>query len=142
MTEYLRKDMVLISERAKGVDPHASETETVPERTLGRDAEAHTLITPPPADVPVVANVASHSGTGAAVTRAREEDRVALVVSNQANELRARWDCIQVGFVDEPRKAVQEADALVSATIKRLAEIFADERHKLEKQWDRRENVS
>jgi hypothetical protein len=37
---------------------------------------------------------------------------------------------------------VQEADALVSATIKRLAEIFADERHKLEKQWDRSENVS
>jgi hypothetical protein len=37
---------------------------------------------------------------------------------------------------------VQEADALVSATIKRLAEIFADERQKLEQQWDRSENVS
>jgi hypothetical protein len=36
---------------------------------------------------------------------------------------------------------VQEADALVSATIKRLAEIFADERQKLEQQWDRSENV-
>jgi len=60
----------------------------------------------------------------------------------EANELRARWDGIQVGFVDEPRKAVQEADALVSATIKRLAEIFADERQKLEQQWDRSENIS
>jgi hypothetical protein len=47
-----------------------------------------------------------------------------------------------VGFVDEPRNAVQEADALVSATSKRLAEIFADERQKLEQQWDRSENVS
>jgi hypothetical protein len=47
-----------------------------------------------------------------------------------------------VGFVDEPRRAVEEADALVSQTMKRLAEIFADERQKLEQQWDRSENIS
>jgi hypothetical protein len=47
-----------------------------------------------------------------------------------------------VGFVDEPRKAVEEADALVSSTIKRLSEIFADERQKLEQQWGRSENIS
>jgi hypothetical protein len=149
MTEYLRKDTGLISERAKVVGPDSTETETITERTLGRDTEAteaHTLITPPPADVAPAnlppAKFASPSATGAAVARAREEERVALFVANEANELRARWDGIQVGFVDEPRKAVQEADALVSATIKRLAEIFADERQKLEKQWDRSENVS
>jgi hypothetical protein len=141
MTEYLRKDTGLISERAKVVDPNSTEPETITERTLGRDTEAHTLVTPPPADVPP-ANVASNSATGAAVARAREEERVALFIANEANELRGRWDGIQVGFVDEPRKAVQEADALVSATIKRLAEIFADERQKLEQQWDRSENIS
>jgi hypothetical protein len=37
---------------------------------------------------------------------------------------------------------VQEADALVSEMIRRLAEIFADERQKLEQRWDRSENVS
>jgi len=144
MTEYLRKDTGLISERAKVVDPNATETETITERTLGRDAEAHTLITPPPANVAVapVANVASPSSTATAVARAREEDRVALFIANEANELRARWDGIQVGFVDEPRKSVQEADALVSATITRLAEMFAAERQKLEQQWDRSENIS
>ena len=47
-----------------------------------------------------------------------------------------------MGFVDEPRKAVQEADALVSTTIKRLSEMFANERQILEQQWDRNENVS
>jgi hypothetical protein len=139
MTEYLRKDTGLISEPAKAVDPNS--TETITERMLGRDSEAHILITPPPASVPP-ANLASHSGTGAAVVPAREEERVALFMANEANELRARWDGIQVGFVDEPRKAVQEADALVSATVKRLAEIFADERQKLEQQWDRSENIS
>jgi hypothetical protein len=136
MAEYLRKDTGLTSEPARVVDPNSTDKETITERTLGRDSEDHTLITPPPA------NVASPSGTGTAVARARDEERVALFIANEANELRARWDGIQVGFVDEPRKAVQEADALVSATIKRLAEIFADERQKLEQQWDRSENVS
>jgi hypothetical protein len=141
MTEYLRKDTGLISEPVRVVDPNSKDPETITERTLGRDTEADTLITSPPADAPV-ANVASQPGTGAAVVRAREEERVALFIANEANELRARWDGIQVGFVDEPRKAVQEADALVSATISRLAEMFAAERQKLEQQWDRSENVS
>jgi hypothetical protein len=142
MTEYLRKDAGLIPERPKVVDPISTEPGTITERTLGRDSEAHTLITPPPANVSVASAAMNASGTGAAVARAREEERVALFIANEANELRARWDGIQVGFVDEPRNAVQEADALVSATIKRLAEIFADERQKLEQQWDRSENVS
>ena len=141
MTEYLRKDAELISERLKVVDPISTERGTIAERTLGRQSQAHTLIAPPPANVPVASVAMSASGTGAAA-RAHEEERVALFVANESNELRARWDSIQVGFVDEPRKAVQEADALVSATIKRLAEIFADERQKLEQQWDRSENIS
>jgi hypothetical protein len=58
------------------------------------------------------------------------------------NELRSRWDAIQVGFVDEPRRAVELADNLVAGTMKRLAEIFTDERSKLEGQWDQGENVS
>jgi hypothetical protein len=141
MTEYLHKDTGLTSEPTIVVDPNSTEAETITERTLGRDSEARTLITPPPGEVPV-ANVASHSRTGIAVVRAREEERVALFVANECNELRARWDSIQVAFVDEPRKAVQEADALVSATITRLAEIFADERQQLERQWDRSGNIS
>ena len=49
---------------------------------------------------------------------------------------------MQVAFVDEPRKAVEDADSLVAATMKRLAEVFAEERQKLEHQWDRGDNVS
>jgi hypothetical protein len=142
MTEYLRKDAGVTSEPpVKFVDPNATETETITERVPARDSEARTLITPPPTIV-LPANLASDSGTGTAVARAREEERVALFSANESNELRARWDSVQVGFVDEPRKAVEAADALVSSTIKRLTEIFADERQKLEKQWDRSENIS
>jgi hypothetical protein len=141
MTEYLGKDKGTISEPVKIADPNSTEAESITERLLGTDSEPHALITPPPPIVPP-ANLASHSGTGTAVARAREEERVALFAAKESNELRARWDGIQVGFVDEPRKAVADADALVSATIKRLAEVFADERQKLEQQWDRSENVS
>ena len=44
--------------------------------------------------------------------------------------------------MDEPKKAVQEADHLVSQTMKRLAEIFSDERKKMEDQWARGDDVS
>ena len=57
-------------------------------------------------------------------------------------ELRARWSTVQAGFVDEPRKAVEEADNLVASVMKRLAEGFANERATLEKQWDRGDSVS
>jgi hypothetical protein len=65
-----------------------------------------------------------------------------LFPAKDADELRGRWDSIQAGFVDEPRKAVQDADSLVASAMKRLAETFADERSTLEKQWDRGDDVS
>ena len=37
---------------------------------------------------------------------------------------------------------MEEADGLVASAIKRLAEVFADERGKLERQWDRGDNIS
>ena len=49
---------------------------------------------------------------------------------------------MQTGFVDEPRKAVEEADSLVAQVIKRLSEVFADERTNLEHQWDRGDQIS
>jgi len=56
--------------------------------------------------------------------------------------LRSRWKEVQTAFVDEPRKAVEEADGLVASAMKRLAEVFAEERSNLEQQWDRGDGVS
>jgi hypothetical protein len=69
-------------------------------------------------------------------------DTTPLFPDQELPELRNRWDGIQAGFVDQPRKAVEEADSLVASTMKRLAEVFAQERAKLEGQWDRGDNVS
>jgi hypothetical protein len=93
-------------------------------------------------------NRASNTGVGAAAASAAgtatatERESGPLFSGSEANELRAKWDAIQVGFVDEPRQAVEQADHLVAGTMKRLAEIFAEERGKLEQQWDKGENVS
>ena len=53
----------------------------------------------------------------------------------EAAGYRTQWDAIQTGFVDEPRRAVQEADALVALVMKRLSEVFTNERTSLERQW-------
>ncbi len=71
-----------------------------------------------------------------------EEAAAPLFAADEAKNLRAEWDAIQAGFVDEPRRVVQQADELVAKTMKRLAEIFAAERGRLEGQWDRGDDVS
>lgn len=70
------------------------------------------------------------------------EQTVPMFPGEETTGYRTRWDGIQTGFVDEPRKAVEEADALVAQMIKRLTETFAGERTALEGQWDRGEQVS
>lgn len=65
-----------------------------------------------------------------------------LFAADAAQNFRSRWTDVQAGFVDEPRKAVERADALVAETMKRLAETFAQERSKLEGQWDKGSDIS
>jgi hypothetical protein len=55
---------------------------------------------------------------------------------------RTQWESIQTGFVDRPRAAVEQADALVSQVVSRLTDVFTRERSALEKQWTKGDNVS
>jgi hypothetical protein len=71
-----------------------------------------------------------------------EQHREALFGADEAQQMHARWEQIQTGFVDEPRKAVVEADQLVESAIGRLSQVFSDERSKLEREWDKNEEVS
>lgn len=74
--------------------------------------------------------------------RPTEDKAAPLFASGDASGYRTRWDAIQTGFVDEPRKAVEEADTLVAEVMRRLAEVFADERKRLEAEWERTDRVS
>ncbi len=49
--------------------------------------------------------------------------------------LRQRWESIQVGFVDSPREAVGEAENLVSSAIGEIANSFRQQRDGLETSW-------
>jgi len=61
-----------------------------------------------------------------------------LFSESEMGEFRSQWSKIQTGFVDEPRRTVEDADKLVAAVMQRLAEGFSNERSGL----DRGDNVS
>jgi hypothetical protein len=77
-----------------------------------------------------------------AVEDAGEAQREPLLADAATSEVRSRWEQIQGSFVDEPRRAVEEADSLVAELMQRLADSFAEERKGLEGQWDRGDEVS
>lgn len=66
----------------------------------------------------------------------------ALLAPDVVSGFRRQWNEIQTGFVDEPRRAVEEADELVAEAIRQLAQSFAEARTNLEHQWDRGDDVS
>ncbi len=70
------------------------------------------------------------------------DDRAPLLAGEEAQRFRRRWEDLQAGFVDEPRRMVEEADDLVGELMKQLTAGFSDERSNLEAQWERGEDVS
>ena len=77
----------------------------------------------------------------AALTR-DDAGREPLVDSEASTDFTTRWQAIQVEFVDSPRESVERADALVAELMQRLAQTFAQERERLERQWDGGDDVS
>ena len=71
-----------------------------------------------------------------------DEDRRPLLDQPETDSFTTRWREIQVDFVDRPRESVEHADALVAELMQRLAASFAEERGRLEQQWDGGDDVS
>jgi hypothetical protein len=83
------------------------------------------------------------AATGTAVAQEREETADGpLFRDEELQGFRSRWDQVQASFVDEPRRAVEQADGLVANVVKRLAEEFSTARADLERQWDSAGDVS
>jgi hypothetical protein len=76
-------------------------------------------------------------GRAAQAPQETEPGSTPLFSLEEADGFRSRWQDIQSSFVDEPRRAVEQADGLVAEVMKQLAQGFAEERSKLEAQWDR-----
>ena len=65
-----------------------------------------------------------------------------LFAEADREELRRGWDGVQAGFVDDPKRCVEQADGLVSDAVERLSNSFAEARSRLEQQWGRGEEAS
>ena len=74
--------------------------------------------------------------------KVEHQTQQSLIGKREMDDLRARWMTVQTSFVDEPRKAVKDADELVSSAIKQLSDNFRNQRAQLEKQWSSGSQVS
>jgi hypothetical protein len=122
---------------------------------MERDERATTVedegIDTPGEERPTTADIASGAERQARIDEAAEKDEITeveederqpLLADEATSDVRSRWEQIQASFVDEPRRAVEEADTLVAELMQRLADSFAQERQGLEGQWDRGDQVS
>ncbi|MCZ7567734.1 MAG: hypothetical protein M5U01_03935 [Ardenticatenaceae bacterium] len=124
MNEQPQKGQLSTADMAAAAEQRSFEHERVPEPVERTEP-------PVPSDGPSAASRMERS----------ETQPVSLLSDDEAQAFRSRWDAIQTGFVDEPRQAVEQADALVAEVMKRLAEVFADERANLETHWSRGDDV-
>jgi hypothetical protein len=103
----------------------------------GRHEGTATGTDPDPASINApAAQAAADAGTDTATQAGH------LLAADDAEAFRARWTDVQHGFVDAPRQAVAQADGLVAELMQHLAKTFADERGRLEGQWDQGDDVS
>lgn len=63
---------------------------------------------------------------------AQPEPLAELFPEDAAAAFRSRWDAVQIGFVDDPKQAVKQADELVAQVMKSLAESFSRQRSAIE----------
>ena len=133
-------------ERAAGADRGALAAGSAP---IARGTARTTVVDRPfvddgPGDRPGVIDSPADLERGAATARSSADDtrQIDLFPDDELLGYRTRWDAIQTGFVDQPRAAVEQADALVSQVVNRLTEVFTRERSTLEGQWTKGDDVS
>jgi hypothetical protein len=102
-----------------------------PTQTQGQTPNPDERVAPDDLDRPVVVAQNRLPADGA------DDDALApLFTTDATRDFRARWDAVQIGFVDDPKQAVREADELVRQMLQNLAQTFSDERAGLDAQGD------
>ncbi|MFE0509092.1 hypothetical protein [Streptomyces sp. NPDC058964] len=72
---------------------------------------------------------------------ASEDEAPQLLAQGEDQDFRNRWQEVQSKFVDDPRKAVHDADTLVADVMQTLATTFAQHKKDLEDQWGQGKQV-
>jgi hypothetical protein len=112
--------------QATTTDVSGTETPAPPEQRLEPQSQAPA----PTADQP------------ARPAQTKEESPTPLFAADAAESFRSRWQDIQTSFIDEPTRAVEQADSLVAEIMQQLAKTFADERSQLEEQGEHGKDIS
>jgi hypothetical protein len=113
-------------------------------RAAGAPVVDRPFVNDGPGDRPGVLDRPSDIARGATMhaTLTDETRHTDLFPDEELTGYRTQWEAIQTGFVDQPRDAVAQADALVSQLVTRLTDVFTRERSTLEGQWAKGDNVS
>lgn len=121
-------------------DAAGSATATEPVEGYRQDAAAGTAATDPAGRGSVATDAggrdtaaAAHHGT---TTGLDDDSPTALVTADRAESYTTRWDGVKGEFVDEPRRAVADADALVGELLDELQELFKSQRAEIERGLD------
>jgi hypothetical protein len=122
-------------------DRASSVLRPLPDIQTGQPDPASSVLRPLPDTQTGQPNPARHAALGSDPGTGGQR-YAQLLESHEMQRILGQWKDIQAEFVDEPRKAVQEADALVAELMQRLAEMFASEREQLESQWAGGDDVS
>ncbi len=128
-----------VAGEAPGVSQSADASaapDRAPEETA-RPAEAGAR--PAPATAAAATAAAATAPSQQAVGEAAE---TALFDRDATQGYEDRWVVIQTQFVDEPRAAVEQAEALVGEVVQALTESFKRERQDLEAHWSGDQDVS
>lgn len=92
---------------------------------------------------PVAAAEEAMDESGDHDLRRDDEDELAQLFPPEiAGDFRSRWDEVQIGFVDDPNRAVREADELVAQVMQSLADSFAKARSGFEGEIGQAGNAS
>lgn len=73
--------------------------------------------------------------------KAVESGPLTWLKGDEVDDLKSRWKVIQIEFVDEPRKSVEQADALVVEALDRIELVFKNQRTILNERWLNHEDV-
>jgi hypothetical protein len=95
-----------------------------------------------PAGVPQLSNEAQSEGADTSPAVGAGQEGANGILVGLADDFGARWQSVQVGFVDAPKQAVENADQLIAEITERLLQQFRDQRAELEHTWSSGGEVS
>jgi hypothetical protein len=121
-------------------EPSAVATDAVTNQTP--PSAAHSELSTPRSESAFAGTEAPAGVTYGSTAQTESPTQRSLFADEELASLRARWDNVQAGFVDDPKECVHKADSLVSDVVDQLTIGFTETRSRLEEQWARGEQAS